>query len=442
MAVTAVSLDDESGLLPPLKLEKARHVKYWTRCLKTLLPHQYTSNDSNRMYLAYFIISALDLLGVLGTVPSEQERRDHIDWVYHCQHPHGGFRMWPGTDFGDQRNESNAQWDPANVPATYFALALLLIYNDDLQRVRREGTLQWLAQMQRPDGSFGETLVNGQIEGGRDPRFGYCAAGIRYMLRGDSASSLDIAGQQVPDINVDGLVRCMCAAECHDGGLADEPFHEPHAGYTFCSIGALALVQRLRLGEAGSNGDEICGPSSPANTIGWLISRQTELTDPNAGLDSEFSGSPKPSTQIAEGKMYDKENGRPPAHQARVDSAAGSIFDLLVDGAGMNGRCNKVADTCYAFWACAPLHIMKQPNLYDHQAIRRYLLGKTQHPVLGGFGKFPGDLPDLYHSYLGLAALSLAGDKDVKELDGGMCLSKEARAKLPGIWEKWRTTAQ
>ena len=83
------------------------------------------------------------------------------------------------------------------------------------------------------------------------------------------------------------------------------------------------------------------------------------------------------------------------------------------------------------------MHILGQPLLYDRRAIRKYVLEKTQHPVLGGFGKFPGDLPDLYHSYLGLTALSLAGSKDVKEVDAGMCVSKEARARLAGLWKYW-----
>lgn len=181
--------------------------------MKTYLPHQYTSNDSNRMYLAFLIISALDLLDSLATVSSEDERRDHINWVYHCQHPHGGFRMWPGTDLGQWANQSNAHWDPANIPATYFALAILLVMGDDMKRVNRTATLSWLQQMQREDGSFGETLVNGVIEGGQDPRFAYCATGVRYILRGLNAGPLPVEGGVVQDIDVDGLIRCIHAAE-------------------------------------------------------------------------------------------------------------------------------------------------------------------------------------------------------------------------------------
>ncbi|KAK3062407.1 geranylgeranyl transferase type-1 subunit beta, partial [Teratosphaeriaceae sp. CCFEE 6253] len=141
----------------------------------------------------------------------------------------------------------------------------------------------------------------------------------------------------------------------------------------------------------------------------------TELTDPDVGFDSEFSHAPGHADarppEANGGTGAAQADGTVPAHQDPAQSTAVSIFDLLVDGAGMNGRINKVADTCYGFWAGASLHILQQPDLYDREAVRRYLLGKTQHPVLGGHGKFPGDLPDLLHSYLGLAALSLAGSE-------------------------------
>ena len=121
--------------------------------------------------------------------------------------------MWPGTDFGERATEANAKWDPANIPATYFALASLLILKNDLKRVKRRQTLQWLRKMQREDGSFGETLVDGCIEGAKDPRFAHCAAGIRYILRGTKSSFLEINDQNIEDVDVDALVRCIRGAE-------------------------------------------------------------------------------------------------------------------------------------------------------------------------------------------------------------------------------------
>lgn len=159
------------------------------------------------------MISAVDLLGALDTSISAEGRRDYVDWIYHCQHPDGGFRMWPGTDFGERANEVNAQWDPANVPATYFALGALLVLGDDLSRVKRRLTLRWLRKMQRSNGSFGETFVGGAIQGGKDPRSAHCACGARYILRGARSGPRTIDGEEVEDIDVDALVRCVRAAE-------------------------------------------------------------------------------------------------------------------------------------------------------------------------------------------------------------------------------------
>jgi len=190
---------------------KDRHIKYFLRCLKSFLPHQYTSSDSNRVLLAFFTVAGLDLLGVLPTNTTPEERQGYIDWLYHCQVPSGGFRGFTGTNFGlDRRTPENEVWDPANVPATFFALATLLILGDDLSRVKRKECLRWLPRVQREDGSFGELLsVDGQIAGGRDLRYCCCAAGIRYILRGRSGKGLE----DVEDINVDKLVSFIEACQ-------------------------------------------------------------------------------------------------------------------------------------------------------------------------------------------------------------------------------------
>ena len=191
------------------ELDVPKHTKYFLRTLKTYLPTAYQSNDSNRMSLAFFTLSGLDLLGTLQQNTTEEQRKDYINWIYANQHPHGGFRAFPGATFGDQTTEDNQHWDPANLPATFFALCSLLILDDDLSRVKRSECLQWLTRLQRPDGSFGETLVKGTINGGTDSRFGYCATGVRYVLRGTYEG--DIEG--CPDIEVDNFVTCIRSAE-------------------------------------------------------------------------------------------------------------------------------------------------------------------------------------------------------------------------------------
>src|SRR5438045_4856889 len=159
------------------------HLKYWRRCLHNILPTDYTSTDSTRMTLGFFIVSALDLL----SAPLEETQRlDCISWIYHCQHPSGGFRGSTNTIFGQEKlNKYNEVWDHPNLAGTFFALLSLVLLRDTFEKVKRIETLEWLARLQKEDGSFGEVIgENGTIEGGSDVRYCYMAMGVRWMLRG------------------------------------------------------------------------------------------------------------------------------------------------------------------------------------------------------------------------------------------------------------------
>lgn len=197
---------------------RERHLKYFLRCLKTFLPSLYTSNDSNRILLAFFTVAGLDILGELHNKTTPEERQGYIEWIYHCQVPSGGFRGFTGTDFGlERRNPTNEPWDPANVPSTFFALLVLVILGDDLSRVKRTECLQWLPKMQRENGSFGEVLgPNGEIAGGGDLRFCCFAAGTRYLLRGK-------LGSDVEDIDVDKLVGFIEACQVRSSRRCPHP---------------------------------------------------------------------------------------------------------------------------------------------------------------------------------------------------------------------------
>jgi len=75
--------------------------------------------------------------------------------------------------------------------------------------------------------------------------------------------------------------------------------------------------------------------------------------------------------------------------------------------------------------------------LVDIDSLRRYLLGKVTH-MIGGFAKGPKELPDLLHSYLGLAVLAIYDEPGLREFDPTFCFSKDAAARLKNVaW--WRS---
>ncbi|CAG8973393.1 hypothetical protein HYALB_00000156 [Hymenoscyphus albidus] len=386
-------------------LDIPQHIKYWKRCLLSLLPNAYTSTDSSRMTLAFFILSALDLLSAGPDTFTPAERADVRNWILKCQHPHGGFcgspnHRYPDAFYGEEG--TGGTMDPANLPATYFAISSLGFVGG-LERLERRKCLRWLNRLQREDGSFGELVTKeGDIEGGHDMRHCYVLTNIRWMLRGDVEGPVD----GIDDIDVEALVGHLRAGQTYDGGISESSSHEAHAGYTYCAIASLAHLKRLPKPDSTSSTDSSDlspGLTDLPATIRWLVSRQVGFREEDASDDEEQT--------------------------PRAESPGPSCREE--DFVGFNGRCNKNVDTCYAFWVMASLHMLGEGNLklLDTTAIRRFLFEQTQHRI-GGFGKYPGNPPDIYHSYLGLAALAILKEPGLKPLDSVLCVSEEQKEKM------------
>ncbi|KAJ5973936.1 Terpenoid cyclases/protein prenyltransferase alpha-alpha toroid [Penicillium waksmanii] len=421
---------------PEPVLNTERHIKYYLRCLKTFLPSAYISNDSNRMLLAFLTLTGLDVLNALASKTTPEERQTYIDWVYHCQVPSGGFRGFSGTDFGERnRTPENESWDPANVPATFFALVNLLVLGDDLSRVKRVECLRWLPKLQRGDGSFGEVLGPGEeIEGNSDLRYCCCAAGIRFILRGRSAMGVE----EVEDIDVPRFISFIQACQSYDGGMAESPYREAH-------IGSLEFLRRSSI---DTRPVQLLSPGSHQfeTLVAWLASRQTnELGEENDEDEDEDEDKDDDEESV-------ETNNDAAAHQPTVDRDIGplrlstdeilslpkiaSIPSDTIPCAGFNGRCNKVADTCYSFWNGATLAMLNRSSVIDDVRNRRYLLEKTQH-LVGGFGKVPGDTPDLLHSCFGLASLAFQGEAGRSRVDPALVTTERVVRHLESLpWHK------
>ena len=188
------------------KLDIALHIKYWQRCLKSLLPTEYISADSSRVMLAFFVLAALDLLGAGAETLSPLDVAAFKAWILSCQHPGGGFCGSPNHKFPASYYDEDGENDvePANLPATFFALLSLSFVSEPLD-INRTQCLRWLKKLQREDGSFGEILgKGGKIEGGNDMRYCHFASGVRWILKGHLSS---LSGKGYEDIDVEKLVE-------------------------------------------------------------------------------------------------------------------------------------------------------------------------------------------------------------------------------------------
>lgn len=221
------------------------------------------------------------------------------------------------------------------------------------------------------------------------------------------------------------------------------------AGYTFCAIATLAMLDRsLPTSKSGRSGKSALrtGLRDPVACVRWLVSRPFAYIE--ASSDDSDSDSQGPHNQPQE----DDADSYEPCFPDALPNPPPRTPPHFV---AFNGRCNKAADTCYAWWVSGALALLLgsgPPSGYEAivdraaaAAARDFLLARTQHVLVGGFGKHVGSRPDIYHSYLGLAALAVlpggigcrgrpgsdgSGGLGLKELDPGLCVSVDTRRKI------------
>ncbi|XP_010253206.1 PREDICTED: geranylgeranyl transferase type-1 subunit beta isoform X2 [Nelumbo nucifera] len=151
----------------------------------------------------------------------------------------------------------------------------------------------------------------------------------------------------------DYILNC----QSYDGGFGLVPGSESHGGATYCAVAALRLMGFIE--------DD-------------LLSKMTSSSIINVPLLLEWS------------------------------------LQRQTIGGGLQGRPNKASDSCYAFWVGGVLKILGAHKFLDKEALCEFLL--TCQSQYGGFSKFPGQLPDLYHSFYAMSAFSLLEEPDLKSL--------------------------
>lgn len=168
----------------------------------------------------------------------------------------------------------------------------------------------------------------------------------------------------------------------------------------------------------------------------WLASRQTATLEDDDSIDT-FDDETDTANTCHDAHSFVKVSAYP---TTSMENTIGSQPKVPLDltWIGMNGRCNKIADTCYAYWVSSPLQILGRMDIISTNPIRRYLLDKTQH-AMGGFGKVVDDPPDMYHSFLGMMVLAMFGEPGLQNVDSALCITDRAKKHLESL--PWRREA-
>lgn len=369
-----------------MALEVAKHARYFQMCMSSF-PLQAESEDANKFALVYFCLQGLRILG--GWNVTGEEAAGYAEYVYGSLITLGdiqGFR--PGRTFKideNSRKEAAGSHDMPSISATFFALASLLALELDYShRIDRDHILRFVARCQVKEGpskgAFRPTLDRDGVPFGEaDMRTSYMAVGIARLCGLFEG--------------IDAALATLYVTERvgFSGGFSSLANCEPHAGFTFCGLALLSLLDY-----------DFGGASWPQDTLHWLVSRQVDYL----------------------GEIYT--NTSYPSWNAD-------------DTGGFNGRDNKFADTCYSWWCTAGMCIMNKGylRLTNIPQATRYLLERTQNRLIGGFGKDLVLRPDPLHSFLALASLALwesVPGTDLDLVDPVLVISGQLTAFLAKLW--------
>lgn len=73
---------------------------------------------------------------------------------------------------------------------------------------------------------------------------------------------------------------------------------------------------------------------------------------------------------------------------------------------GFNGRPEKAPDVCYSWWILSSLAMLNKSHWIDKEALAKFIL-RSQEKDRGGIADRPDCVADVFHTFFGLAGLSL-----------------------------------
>ncbi|KYQ89144.1 protein farnesyltransferase beta subunit [Tieghemostelium lacteum] len=201
----------QNGYDETLKSQKI--IKFLKRSLEGV-NSSHQALDSSKVWIAFWALNGLDLLGNLDSMQDVSERTASYFTV--LQNSDGGFG-------GGNTHTSHSVSTFAAVSAL-FSVGTEQVYNV----INRETMYQYLLRMKTQEGAF-RTEIGGEV----DSRSTYCAIAV--------ASMLNILTDELKSGVAEFLERC----QTYEGGFGAYPGNEAHGGYTFCAVSALAILNKL-----------------------------------------------------------------------------------------------------------------------------------------------------------------------------------------------------
>ncbi|GFZ16872.1 RAB geranylgeranyl transferase beta subunit 1 [Actinidia rufa] len=108
-------------------------------------------------------------------------------------------------------------------------------------------------------------------------------------------------------------------------------------------------------------------------------------------------------------------------HHIDKDLLGWWLCERQVKSGGLNGRPEKLADVCYSWWVLSSLIMIDRVHWIDKTKLVKFILD-CQDKEKGGISDRPDDAVDVFHTFFGVAGLSLLEYPGLKAIDPAYAL--------------------
>lgn len=254
------------------------------------------------------------------------------------------------------------------------AMALLRQLGDT---TRRDAIIEWILKC-RDSGGSGGFCPNV----GHDPDI----TATHYALL-----VLSIYGA-LNRIDTEGVVQFIAGRQGSDGSFTSDHWGEADARFAYCALSALTILDSLHRVDV-----DACTQ--------WLMRCQN--------YDGAFGWVPRAESHAASTFCVIQALALVGALDAvDLDMLGWWLCERQTPSGGFNGRPEKAPDVCYSWWILSALASIDRAHWIDRAKLAEFIRA-AQDEEDGGIADRPGDVADVFHTFFGLAGLSLLGEADL-----------------------------
>lgn len=274
----------------------------------------------------------------------------------------------------------------------YWGLTTLDILQN-IAAVDQNEVISWVMSCwDEESGGFAGTV-------GQDPHLLYTLSAVQVLAL---LNRLDI-------LNVEKVSKYVSGLQNVDGSFSGDVWGEVDTRFSYCAICCLSILRCL---------DKI----NVAKAVDYIVSCKN--WDGGFGC---FPGGESHAGQIfcCVGALSITGS----LHHIDRDLLGWWLCERQCSDGGLNGRPEKLADVCYSWWVLSSLIMIDRVHWIDKSKLTEYILN-CQDIENGGISDRPDNAVDVYHTYFGVAGLSLMEYPGLKPIDPAHALPVDVMNRL------------